>query len=81
MNDPLKLSDDLKPQINLQKPTAYEINPQGCIARLSLISGGEYHGQANPRTRGNRGDTIWTSKIAAAAAAATAAEQRKATSV
>lgn len=80
MNDPLKLSDDLKLQINLQKPTAYEINPQGCIARLSLISGGEYHGQANPRTRGNRGDTIWTSKIAAAAAA-TAAEQRKATSV
>lgn len=80
MNDPLKLSDDLKLQINLQKPTAYEINPQGCIARLSLISGGEYHGQANPRTRGNRGDTIWTSKIASAAAA-TAAEQRKATSV
>lgn len=80
MNDPLKLSDDLKLQINLQKPTAYEINPQGCIARLSLISGGEYHGQANPRTRGNRGDTIRTSKIAAAAAA-TVAEQRKATSV
>lgn len=80
MNDPLKLSDDLKLQINLQKPTAYEINPQGCIARLSLISGGEYHGQANPRTRGNRGDTIRTSKIASAAAA-TAAEQRKATSV